>query len=104
MDTEQAGPASGRTESFYDGVQGTPNMVASGLAEESQRYNDKVGRAMLTPHSVLQSVMPSGNGYSEQDSQRLYPGGYVAPSGNGMSESDYEPAMRLRMLGDRGAI
>lgn len=92
----------GRTESFYDGVNGTPNMIASGLAEQSAKFNDQVGASMLTPHSVLQGIPGmSGNGMSEQDAQRKLPGGYTLPSSNGFASNDYESAMRLRLLGNR---
>jgi hypothetical protein len=105
MDLQQAGSAvapAGRTESFNNGVSGTPTMVASGLSAQSQQFNDKVGRG-VSVQSVLQG-MPgmSGNGMSEEDKGHILPGGYQMGSANGMSQGDYEPAMRLRMLGARG--
>lgn len=104
MDLSQAGtPMPGRTEAFSDGVNGTPGMVASGLARESAQFNDKVGRELLTPHSVLQGIPGmSGNGMSAEDASRKILGGYMLPSANGMSSGDYESAMRLRLLGNRG--
>lgn len=103
MDLDQAGTGMpGRNASFTDGVQGTPNMVASGLAEQAAIFNSKVP-GQFTPHSVLQGLPGmSGNGMSEQDAQRRLPGGYTLPSGNGMATGDYESAMRLRLLGNRG--
>lgn len=100
MDLDQAGSASpGRTEAFGDGVNGTPGSVASALDEQSAVFNSQVP-GKFTPHSVLQSVMPSGNGKSAEDAQRTYPGGYTAPSPNGIDTS--AAAMQMRLLGRNG--
>lgn len=105
MDLDQAGSSAspGRTEAFGHGVNGTPNMVASGLAEESAMFNSKVpGR--FTPHSVLQGISgTSGNGMSSQDTQRFMPNGSLLPSQNGSSEQSYEAAQQMRFMSSRGA-
>lgn len=90
------GPQS-RNAAFSDGVAGTPNMVASGLAESSAVFNSKVP-GTFTPHSVLQSITPSGDGMSAADHARVLPGGYTLPTPNGMSSSDYNAISRLRMV------
>lgn len=105
MDLNQAGgdAAPGRTESFYDGVQGTPGSVASGLNEESMMFNSKVPGAS-TPHSVLQDFSGmSGNGMSAADTARKLPGGYTMPSANGSSQESYQAAQMMRLMG-RGSI
>lgn len=103
MDLDQAGTdMPGRNASFSDGVQGTPSMVASGLAEQSAIFNSKVP-GQFTPHSVLQGLPGmSGNGMSAEDAQRKMPGGYTLPSSNGMAANDYDTAMRLK-LANRGS-
>lgn len=101
MDLNQPGSnaVAGRTEAFYDGTNGTPNMVASGLAEESAQFNDKVGKTLLAPHSVLQGFSGmSGNGMSADDAERILPGGYQMPSSNGSSTESYNAARMMRML------
>lgn len=101
MDLQQAGsdfaPA-GRTESFHNGVSGTPSMVASGLADESQQFNDKVGRG-FTPHSVLQGFSGmSGNGMSSEEAGRLLPGGMSMGTPNGSSPESYDQSRMLRFV------
>lgn len=106
MDLNQAGTAlPGRTESFNDGMNGTPGSVASSLNSESAVLNSQVAGTMATPHSVLQGLPGmSQNGMSPDDAARKLPGGYQMPSGNGMSSGGYEQAMRLRLLGNQGAF
>lgn len=102
MDLTQPGTGMqpGRTASFYDGVNGTPNMVSSGLAQDSAVLNAKVAGMMATPHSVLQGLPGmSPNGKSEADAQRTLPGGYTLPSMNGSSQESYEAATRMRLMG-----
>lgn len=95
----------GRNESFNDGQFGTPGSAASSLNEESAVLNSQVAGVAYHPHSVLQGLPGmSPNGMSEQDAQRKLPGGYTMPSSNGIATGDYEQAMRLRLLGNRGAI
>ena len=104
MDSTQAGTLQGRNASFSDGVQGTPGAVASSLNEDSAIFNSKVPGA-FTPRSILAGIPGmSGNGMSAQDASRKLPGGYTMPSGNGIAQGDYESAMRLRMIGNRGAV
>lgn len=105
MDLNQAGTATpGRTQSFSDGVQGTPGMVATGLAQESAMFNSRVP-GKFTPHSVLQEIPGmSGNGMSQADRQRVLPGGYTMPSANGSSEQSYQAASMMRLMSrDSGA-
>lgn len=104
MGLDQAEATPGRTEAFYNGVHGTPNMVASGLAKDSAVFNSKVP-GMFTPHSVLQGLPGmSDNGMSAEDALRKLPGGYTLPSANGMAENDYEAAMRMRLMGNKDEI
>lgn len=102
MDLQQPGEVTqpGRTESFYDGVQGTPSMTASGLAEESAMFNSKVP-GKFTPHSVLQGISgTSGNGMS--DTSRFLPNGQLLPSQNGSSEESYQATQQMRFMANRG--
>lgn len=98
MNLDQAGQLPGRTASFQDGVNGTPNMTASGLNKDAAVFNSKVP-GQFTPHSVLQD-MPgmSGNGMSAADKSRLLPGGYQLPSPNGASQQSYEKARLMRLM------
>lgn len=89
--------APGRTESFYNGVGGT-GPVASSLNAQSAQFNDKVGRVMLSPHSVLQPLTPSPNGKSAVDAQRTLPGGYTLAPRIGIGDDSYEAATRLKMI------
>lgn len=80
-------------------------MVASGLDEQAAVFNAKVPGA-FTPQSVLDGLPGmSPNGLSEQDFQRKIPGaGRMLPSSNGMATGNYEAAMRLRLLGNKGEM
>lgn len=69
-----------------------------GLADTSARWNAAAGGG-FTPHSVLQSVMPSGNGMSAEDAARQLPGGGPAlPSPNGSGQDTYEQSALLSRL------
>lgn len=99
MDLNQAGTAlPGRTASFQDGMNGTPGSVASGLNEDSAVFNSKVP-GQFTPHSVLAGLPGmSGNGMSEDDKERVLPGGYQLPSANGQSNESYQAARMMRLM------
>lgn len=100
MDLDQTGTAMpGRTSSFYDGVSGTPGSVASSLNEDSAVLNAKVAGEAYRPHSVLQFAMPSGNGMSAADRERVLPGGYTLPSANGSDEQSNHAVQMLRLMG-----
>lgn len=71
-------------------------MVASGLAEASAIFNSKVP-GKFTPHSILQSIAPSGNGMSAADKERQLPGGGHLPQPDGISQNDYMPEVRTQM-------
>lgn len=106
MDLDQAGGDTipGRTESFYDGMQGTPGSVASSLNAESAMFNSKVPGA-FTPHSVLQEIPGmSGNGLSAADSERKLPGGYTMPSANGSSQQSYQAASMMRLMSRNNGV
>lgn len=85
---DSAGPAAGRTQAFGQGVQGTPEDVASSLNADSQRQNDLVPKSFQA-HSVLQQYIPSPNGLGETDVNRRLVGGGMLPTANGMSASTY---------------
>lgn len=90
MDPEQAEAAPGMPES-------RTGAFNTGLAQDSQRYNDLVPKT-VTPHSVLQPVRPSTNGMSTADGNRMMPGGMMLPSKNGTSAGTWEQSAMLRMM------
>jgi hypothetical protein len=94
-----------RSQEFTTGQVGDPDSAATvttrastGLTEDSLQFNSMVPTG-VRPTSVLQPLRPSMNGQSEQDYQRVLPGGYTLPSQNGQSESSWEKSSYLRMQG-----
>lgn len=102
MDDQTAGTP-GRTESFGQGVNGTPGQVQSSLNEDSAVFNQKVAGSAYNAHSVLQPLQsnPGGNGMSAQDAseKRDMLGNYMG-SGNGTSADQYQQTSMLRMQGN----
>jgi hypothetical protein len=94
------GGNSPRTAQFSTGAAGDPQNTASvsSLPADSAAYNALVPR-QFSQHSVLQTAMPSANGMSAQDYQRVLPGGYTLPTQNGSSSDTYEKATYMRLSG-----
>lgn len=94
---EGAGQAPGGPES-RTGAFGT------GLSESSQKFMSRVPQG-FAQHSVLQQALPSANGMSAEDSQRILPGmasggrPIVLPSKNGSSDNTWEQNTYLRLRG-----
>lgn len=95
----------GRTAAFSQGMLGNPSEAVSSLDEQSAVLNEKVAGEMARPHSVLAGLPGmSGNGMSEEDRQRVLPGGYTLPSQNGIGSDSYDAVNRLRMMGGRSPV
>jgi hypothetical protein len=87
-----------RSAEFGTGLVGDPGSAASSLAANSARQNALVPQGAMQT-SVLQSPRPSGNGMSEQDYQRVLPGGFTLPSKNGSSDESWQASTYMRMAG-----
>lgn len=75
------------------------SVTLGGLQADSDRWNEMSSQAATTPHSVLQSVMPSGNGMSAEDAARQMPGGGpTLPSPNGSGQDTYQQSALLGRL------
>lgn len=76
----------------------------SGLAQTGQKFNSAVPGGWAQ-HSVLQQPLPSANGMSNKDAQRILPGmerggrPVVLPSQNGTSGDTWEQNTYLRLRG-----
>jgi hypothetical protein len=76
----------------------------SGLAQTGEKFNSQVPRGYMQ-HSVLQQGLPSANGMSQDDYQRILPGvnnggrPVILPSDNGTSSGTYEQNTYLRLNG-----
>ena len=93
--------AASRAQSFSTGTQGDdPGNAASSLSlnADADRFNAAVPR-QIGLSSVLQTAMPSANGMSANDYQRVLPGGYMLPSQNGTSADTYEKAIYMHLQG-----
>lgn len=96
MDLDQGLQAPGTPES-------RTGAFGNGLADASARQNAMVPRA-FTQHSVLQQQVPSANGMSAKDYERMIPGinvggrPFILPSQNGIASDTWDQAaiMRLR--------
>lgn len=79
-------PGQGRRDSFADGTQ--VNSMANPLnSAHSVQQQSPQG---FQPTSVLDQIMPSPNGLSNQDASRQLLGGQTMPSQNGMSQNTYQ--------------
>jgi hypothetical protein len=98
----QLGGNAPRTPEFSTGISGNPASAAGSLSEitDSEKYNAMVPR-QFSQHSVLQTSMPSANGYSTRDFQeRMLPGlAKPLPSVNGTSQDSYDKSLIMRLNG-----
>lgn len=98
----QLGGNAPRTQQFSTGISGDPGSAAGSLSEiaDSARYNAMIPR-QFSQHSVLQTSMPSSNGYSSRDYQeRMLPGlAKPLPSANGTSQDSYDKSLIMRLNG-----
>jgi hypothetical protein len=98
----EAGPGAGqppsRSAEFGTGLVGNPASAASSLNADSAKFNGAVPQG-ATQTSVLQSPRPSMNGMSEQDYQRVMPGGFTLPSQNGQLDQSWQASTYMRMAG-----
>lgn len=95
-----------RGQEFGQGALGNPGQpqASPGDQEASLKQN------MQTPHqwsahSVLQQIMPSGNGMSQQDASRMLMGSttnnkIMNPTINGSGQSSYQNSAMLRLQGN----
>jgi hypothetical protein len=99
------GGNAGRSDSFNAGA--APNadnaVMAAGqdaaMSLSSEQFNAQVPQA-YSQHSVLQQGMPSANGMSAKDYQRMIPGlAKPLPSANGTSQDSYEQSLMMRLRG-----
>lgn len=105
-DGPMAGPprvppgAASRTGELATGITGDPGNAASSLNETAARWNS-LSPHQFRPTSVLQQMMPSADGMSEQDARRRLLGGAMLPTANGNApgSSTYEASNLLRLSG-----
>jgi hypothetical protein len=97
---DQLGGNAPRSAEFATGQTGDPGNAASSLAlnADADRFNAMVPR-QFSQHSVLQTAMPSANGMSATDYQRVLPGGVTLPTANGSSQDSYEKSLIMRLSG-----
>lgn len=94
----------GRQGEFTTGATQTGDLAGnSAINADSARFNALVPR-QFSQHSVLQTAMPSANGLSAQDAERMLPGGQpgqsvMLPTQNGSSADTYEKAIYMRLAG-----
>lgn len=74
-----------RQSEFNAGMASGPTEPAS-LQQRAQRFNS-LNPSKFTPNGLNQQIMPSGNGMSAQDAQRITPGGMLKDVRNGASAS-----------------
>lgn len=103
MDLQEAGEGAaeytGRNAAFGQGSSGNPYRVASSM--NGTAYADQPGSG-LTPQSVLQSTVASGNGMSSNDySSRMLSNGSMLPTANGMDPKTNQGIARLLLDGQR---
>jgi hypothetical protein len=91
---EQApGMPEGRTAAF-----------STGLNQTGERFNSMVPGG-FSQHSVLQQSLPSANGMSATDYERILPGvtqggrPYILPSQNGTSANNWQKTTYMRLQG-----
>lgn len=76
----------------------------TGLSEASARFMSRVPQG-FSQHSVLQQPLPSANGMSGTDYQRILPGinnggrPLILPSKNGTSDNTWEQNTYMRLNG-----
>jgi hypothetical protein len=76
----------------------------TGLSEASTRFMSRVPQG-FAQHSVLQQSLPSANGMSAQDYERILPGvnnggrPVILPSQNGTSAENWQKTTYMRLNG-----
>jgi hypothetical protein len=98
---DQLGGNAPRSAEFTTGITGDPGNTASvsSLNQDADRFNALVPR-QFAQHSVLQTAMPSANGMSATDYQRVLPGlSRPIPSPNGSSQDSYNRSLVMRLSG-----
>jgi hypothetical protein len=99
MDNSQAGGGAdqvGRNEAFSQGTTGNPYHVASSLQSDQSSPTSSMG---FTPNSVLESVMPTGNGQSAADQADTLPGVGFVGSDDGSDTNTYNAEKMMNMIG-----
>ena len=97
MEDQAGAPAPGMPES-------RSGAFSTGLTQSGEKFNQAVPTG-FAQHSVLQQSIPSANGMSNEDSQRILPGmvrggrPVILPSKNGTSDNTWELNTYLRLRG-----
>lgn len=97
MEDPQGGQAPGMPES-------RSGAFSTGLAQSGERFQSMVPPG-FAQHSVLQQSLPSANGMSPRDYERILPGvtmggrPYILPSMNGTSENNWQQTTNMRLQG-----
>jgi hypothetical protein len=93
-----------RQAEFMTGLNQTGDIAGnSSIIANSERFNAATPR-QFSQHSVLQTAMPSANGLSATDAQRMLPGMHtLLPTQNGSSPSSYAQGIYMR-LADQNEI
>jgi hypothetical protein len=91
---------SGRQGEFLTGYAGSGDIAGnSSIITNSARWNAATPR-QFSQHSVLQTAMPSANGLSDRDAQRMLPGlSGLLPTQNGSSSSSYAQGIYMHLAG-----
>ena len=87
-----------RSSEFSTGQNSSPTEPAS-LQQTAARFNS-LDPGKFKPNSVLQQIMPSGDGNSATDAQRITPNGMLANLKNGASAStaaQLQPQMGMNL-------
>ena len=98
MDPDEGGMAPGGMPESRSGA------FSTGLTQTGEKFNSAVPPG-FAQHSVLQQQLPSPNGMSAEDSQRILPGmarggrPVILPSKNGTSDNTWEQNTYLRLRG-----
>lgn len=105
MDLTEAGEGgqefSGRNAAFGQGSGGSPYRVASSLQQDSDTWNDSVGKG-FNPQSVLNNTVQSSNGINANEYQRReLSNGAMLPSGNGQDSNTTSGIDKLLLDGMR---
>lgn len=84
--------------------EGRNGAFQTGLTQTGQRFNSMVPPG-FAQHSVLQQSLPSANGMSAGDYERILPGmnaggrPVILPSQNGTSQNNWEKTTYMRLQG-----
>jgi hypothetical protein len=102
--------ASSRVQSFSSGQAGDPGDIATSAGQDSQLNLNAQQFAAQVPDrviqtSTLQSPMPSANGLSAQDAERMLPGGQpgrpiMLPTQNASSPDSWQKSIYMNLQGE----